>query len=173
MIRNATTTDIPAITAMYDAVHTREEAGCSTVGWVRGVYPTRQTAADGVTRGDMFVLQEGDTVVASAVINRTQVAEYTDCPWQYAATPEQVMVLHTLVVDPAHSGKGHAKAFVAFYEAYAKQQGCTVLRMDTQAKNTTARRLYAKLGYREAGIVLSQFNGIPDVQLVCLEKALV
>ena len=44
--------------------------------------------------------------------------------------------------------------------------------MDTNARNKTARKLYAGLGYWEAGIMPCVFNGIPDVQLVCLEKKL-
>ena len=44
--------------------------------------------------------------------------------------------------------------------------------MDTNARNLAARRLYKHLGYLEAGIVSCVFNGIPDVQLVCLEKLL-
>ena len=82
------------------------------------------------------------------------------------------MVLHTLVVDPEMGGLGLGSRFVAFYEDYARAQGCAVLRMDTNARNLRARRMYAQLGYREAGIVPCTFNGIPSVQLVCLEKRL-
>ena len=39
-------------------------------------------------------------------------------------------------------------------------------------KNTRTRGLYQKLGYEEVGIVKCEFNGIPNVQLVCLEKYL-
>ena len=55
---------------------------------------------------------------------------------------------------------------------YARKNGCICLRIDTNEKNENARRLYAKLGYREAGIVPCVFNGIPGVNLVCLEKKL-
>ena len=48
--------------------------------------------------------------------------------------------------------------------------GCTALRMDTNAVNTAARTLYKKLGYAEACIVPTDFNGIPGVNLVCLDK---
>ena len=44
--------------------------------------------------------------------------------------------------------------------------------MDTNVKNTRARKLYHTLGYEEVGIVQCIFNGIPNVQLVCLEKYL-
>ena len=66
----------------------------------------------------------------------------------------------------------YGRAFVAFYEDYARKNGCICLRIDTNEKNENARRLYAKLGYREAGIVPCVFNGIPGVNLVCLEKKL-
>ena len=77
------------------------------------------------------------------------------------------MVLHALAVDPLEKGKGCGRAFVTFYEDYAKQHGCIALRMDT---NTRVRNLYQRLGYEEIGIVESSFNGIPNVRLVCLEK---
>ena len=82
------------------------------------------------------------------------------------------MVLHTLVVDPTLAGKGYGSRFVRFYEQYAAENDCLYLRMDTNARNQAARRLYRHLGYREAGIVPCEFNGIPGVQLVCLEKTL-
>ena len=61
---------------------------------------------------------------------------------------------------------------MACYEDYARAHGCHYLRMDTNERNRTARALYAKLGYREPGIVDCAFNGIPEVRLVCLEKTL-
>lgn len=42
--------------------------------------------------------------------------------------------------------------------------------MDTNVKNQAARRLYAQLGYREAGIVDCNFNGMQGIKRVCLEK---
>ena len=80
------------------------------------------------------------------------------------------MVLHTLVVDPQLSSKGYGTKFVAFYEQYALNQNCHYLRMDTNAKNTNARKLYHKLNYKEVSTIPYIFNGIPDVDLVYLEK---
>ncbi|MBR6653148.1 MAG: GNAT family N-acetyltransferase, partial [Oscillospiraceae bacterium] len=78
----------------------------------------------------------------------------------------------TLVVDPTEYKKGVGRSFVDYYEQMARDMECTVLRMDTNERNNRARRLYKRLGYREAGIVPCVFNGIPDVMLVCLEKKL-
>ena len=82
------------------------------------------------------------------------------------------MVLHTLVVSPTIENRGYGRAFVSFYEDFARKHGCSYLRMDTNQKNTRARQFYKKLGYREVGIVPCTFNGIIGVQLVCLEKKL-
>ena len=38
--RKATEVDIPAITAIYDHTHDLEERGETTIGWIRGVYPS-------------------------------------------------------------------------------------------------------------------------------------
>lgn len=172
MIRKAFMSDVDAVEAIYERILDEEEAGPVMVGWLRGVYPVRQTAADAVERGDLFVMEEQGAVVASGIINQRQVAEYAACPWTYDAPEQAVMVLHTLAVDPRAAGRGHGTAFVRFYERYAADHGCPYLRMDTNAKNKRARRMYERLGFWEAGIVPCVFNGIPDVDLVCLEKKL-
>ena len=169
-IRKATENDIDSIAKIYEAIHDEEEKGLVVIGWIRNVYPTRKTAEDGVRRDDLFVLEDEGVVVAAAVINQIQVEEYRYAAWKYNAGDAEVMVLHALVVDPHMKGRGYGKAFVAFYENYAKQHHCVALRMDTNVRNAGARKLYDKLGYEEIGIVNCIFNGIPNVQLVCLEK---
>ena len=172
MIRKAVKEDIPSIVKIYDAIHTAEETGKAAIGWLRGVYPTEQTALDALSKDTLFVCEDGGAIVAAAKIDQTQVPEYADCPWEHDAPDDQIMVLHTLVVDPAVPRKGYGKAFVRFYEEYALSKGCRFLRMDTNERNVTARKMYARLGYKEPGIVSCVFNGIPGVRLVCLEKKL-
>ena len=170
--RKAVPADLDAIAAIYDRIHTQEEAGETHIGWVRSIYPTRATAEAAMAAGELFVLEDGGTVAAVARINQVQVPEYRYAHWLADVPPEQVMVLHTLTVDPARDGGGYGTAFVAFYEDWARSLGCTHLRMDTNVKNTRARRLYAHLGFREAGVVPCVFEGITGVELVCLEKEL-
>ncbi len=172
MIRNATERDIPAVAAIYERIHDAEAAGRLTTGWLRGVYPTEETARAALMAGDLFVLEEGGTIVASARINRQQVDVYAKINWRYAATEDQVMVLHTLTVDPSKSGRGYGRQFLSFYEDYALAHGCPVLRIDTNERNAVARAMYKKHGYIESGVVPTVFNGIPGVMLVCMEKRL-
>ena len=136
------------------------------------MYPVEQTAKDEYERDDLFVCEEDGEIPAAAIINQTQVDVYADGKWTYPAKDEEVMVLPMLVVDPQKGKRGIGKAFVAFYEQYATENGCKLLRMDTNEKNVRARVMYKKLGYNEADIVPCEFNRIPGVQLVLLEKRL-
>ena len=140
--RKAAASDIDAVTAIYDAIHTEEEAGRTTTGWKRGIYPVRATAEAALTRGDLFVAELGGRVAAAAVLN------------------------------PAAGGHGLGRAFEIFYEQEAARQGCRYLRIDTNVRNTRARQLYHSLGYKEISVAPCTFNGLSDIDLVLLEKAL-
>ena len=174
MIRKATDKDIASIVAIYDLVLKQEECGLTTIGWQRGVYPTEDTARQGIQRDDLFVYEDDQThnICAAVIINHIQVPSYADGNWNVEADGDEVLVLHTLVVNPQESGKGIGTAIVDFYEQTAKKKGYKTLRMDTQAKNVAARKLYHKLGYTEIGIVPCDFNGLGGIQLVLLEKVL-
>ena len=67
-IRPATADDLPRIEQIYDAIHTAEEAGTASVGWARGVYPTRATAQAARDDGALFVLTDGGALVAAGSV---------------------------------------------------------------------------------------------------------
>ena len=120
-IRKAMQADVPAVAGIYDRILLKEEAGQVTIGWLRGVYPTEQTACAALAADDLFVMEADGVICATARINQVQVPEYRNADWRYADVPEnEIMVLHTLVVDPLCAGGGFGTAFVSFYEQYAK-----------------------------------------------------
>lgn len=172
IIRKATESDLDAIERIYDEIHTEEEAGRTTTGWKRGIYPVRKTAEDALSRDDLFVLAEDDVLYGTGIINDVQVDCYRQGEWEHHVPEENICVLHTLVISPTCAGKGYGKAFVKYYENYARGLKYPELRLDTNATNTVARKMYGSLGFREVGIVDTVFNGIPGVHLVLLEKYL-
>jgi len=170
VFRKAVSTDIGAIENIYNDLHQAEEDGIISVGWKRGVYPVKATAEEALKRDDLFVLEYNGIVSGAGMINHIQVNVYLNAPWEYYAPDKDICVLHTLVISPKVSGKGLGTRFVRFYEEYAKEHGCSELRLDTNERNKAARAMYAKLGYKEIFIVPTTFNGIPGVNLVLLEK---
>ncbi len=171
--RKATEKDTDSIEKIYDDIHSCEEKGECITGWIRGVYPTKEVVISALERDDIFVLECDFKIIGSAIINKIQLDEYKYGEWIDNPHESQVMVLHTLVISPDKKGKGYGKEFVSFYEKYARENGCHYLRMDTNERNTSARGLYKKLGYREVGTVPCDFNGIKSVKMVLLEKILI
>ena len=174
MFRKATLNDFNRIVEIYDELHTEQEKQNSSVsiGWKRGVYPTESTAQTAIASGEMFVEEADGVIVASARINHVQLDEYAEVKWKYPASNDEIMVLHTLAVSPKVKRNGYGTKFMKFYEQYSLENGCRYLRIDTWEKNLVARALYKKLGYNEVGVVTSEFNGIGNFRLVCLEKKL-
>lgn len=169
-IRKANIKDIPAIANIYDEICDAQDEGKLAVSWVRGVYPTEDTAMVALKRNELFVIEEDGKIIGTGIINKKQMDAYNSVDWKFPAKDQEVMVLHTLAISPKVGRKGYGSAFVRYYEEYARENGCYYLRMDTNAINKTARALYKKLGYEEIGMVPCDFNGIAGFHMVLLEK---
>lgn len=173
IIRKAEARDLDAIESIYNKIFSKEEeSGKVTTGWERGIYPRRETAEAALKRNDMFVMEDDGYIVGSGIINKEQVDVYEKAKWKFAAKDSEVMVLHTLVIDPDKSGMGYGKRFVDFYEDYAREKGCKYLRMDTNERNKPARSLYKSLAFDEIDCLSCIFNGLEGVNLILFEKKL-
>ncbi|MBQ6048946.1 MAG: GNAT family N-acetyltransferase, partial [Oscillospiraceae bacterium] len=64
IFREADTNDLDQIEGIYSRNHDEEEAGRISTGWIRDVYPTRETAKEAVEAGEMFVLEENGRILA-------------------------------------------------------------------------------------------------------------
>ena len=113
-IRKAARADLDAVCRIYDQIHTAEERGEAAIGWQRGVYPERETAEAALTRGDLFVQEQNGEIVGTAILNQTQVDSYAGANWRHDAPDSEVMVLHTLVIDPEAKSRGLGREFAAF-----------------------------------------------------------
>lgn len=76
LFRKASTADVSAVEEIYNDIHTEEEKGKLTIGWIRGIYPTRATAEGALKRGKLFVLEDEGRVVGAGIINQDQAEAY-------------------------------------------------------------------------------------------------
>lgn len=172
-IRKADSEDIDAVDDIYKRIHEQEKAGEVAIGWHPEIYPVRATAEDALKEGTLFVMVQGGKVVASAIINQKQPEAYGLPDWIYEAAENKVGVLHTLVVHPDFGHRGLGRIFVDFFEAYCKENGCEVVRLDTQEQNVRPLNFYLKVGYRLAGIYETDFQNLPKkIRLAMFEKKL-
>lgn len=168
----ATKNDIPDIVNIYDELIFIEEEGAGKTGWIRGIYPTKDIAYDALKAETLFVGKENGNIVGSAIINKIQPDIYKNASWITSASCDEIMVLHTLSISPAFSGKGYGKDFVNFYENYALSSGCSLLRIDTNIINTPAISLYKSLDYIDIGTLSCTYNGLKKVEIILFEKQL-
>ena len=148
-----------ALTTLFGSVEklsgcSRTDSGVHANCYCASFHSEKNIEPQKVIRGLNGILPRDIAVFDCAEVSPDFHARYSVKAKEYI-----YLILNSSVRDP-------------FYEKYALSRHCTVLRIDTNAINSAARRLYAKLGYREADIVPCAFNGIPDVNLVLLEKKL-
>ncbi len=172
ILRLATKADLPAVCGIYDRAHDMEEHGLWHTGWIRGIYPIPQDAEESLAEGCLYVAEVDGQIAATARINQIQGDEYGQGRWSEDVPPEQILVLHTMIVLPEFQRHGVAQFIVSEYAEMARKLGCSWLRLDTNEINTPARALYKKLGFQEVGVAFCNFCGLPDIHLVLLEKKL-
>lgn len=171
-IRKGTAADLDAAERIYEAILDHQAATVNYTNWIKGKYPTRRDAAQAVEAGTFYVMEDGGRVVGCVNLNQVQPKEYGNISWSVPAQPHEVLVIHTLCIPPEESGKGYARAFVAFAEELGRSMGCKVIRLDTYEKNQPALTMYPKLGYTPVGKTWFHFQDVIWEYLECFDKAL-
>lgn len=172
IIRKGTAADLAACAHIYDAHLDYEATHVNYTNWAKGLYPTRSTAEKALNAGTLYVYEEDGCAVGCANLNHIQPKEYANIPWTIPAEEDEVLVIHTLVFLPTHTGGGRGRNFVAFAEDLGRTQGCSVIRLDTYEGNEPAKAFYPKLGYSYAGVTEFFFENFIWENLFCYEKAL-
>jgi ribosomal protein S18 acetylase RimI-like enzyme len=67
-----------------------------------------------------------------------------------------------LGVAETHRKAGIGRSLIAWVEESAVVAGLFVVQLEVRAGNHAARRFYAKMGYREGGIMAGYYSGIED-----------
>ncbi len=171
MVRRASSRDLDRIEEIYNSLLDDKETRGFT-NWQKGVYPTREFALKALERNDIFVGEDETGIFGTMLLNTDQLPEYKDIPWKHSAIPDEVLVIHTLCIDPAFKGRGKAREMIAFAEEYGRKNDMKVIRLDTYEGNIPACTMYPKLGYEYSGKAFFNFMGKIPEYLKCFEKLL-
>lgn len=171
MIRKAAEGDIREAARIYEEILDQEgQRETSYTNWQRGKYPTIKNAEEAFQAGTLYTGEENGEIYGCIILNHIQPPEYGNIPWTIPGEGEEILVIHTLVISPAWSGRGKGREFVAFAEKTAARLGCKAIRLDTYEGNLPAAAMYEKLGYRYAGSTLFHFQNVIWETLKCFEK---
>lgn len=117
-------------------------------GWIKHIYPIRETAIKGIKEQNLFILLINDSIAGSFILNHSPEEAYSQAKWLIEADYKEILVIHTLVVHPSYLKKNVATSLMAFAKKYATEQGLKSIRLDVSVNNIPAMALYEKIGYQ-------------------------
>lgn len=148
-IYKGNTADIDDVVRSYDELFDYFDTHKDTTLWKRGTYPTREVPEEAAAQGTLYVMRdEAGNFIGSVVLNHLQGDKYPEQPWRYPAEGDEILVVHTLCIRPSVKSHGAGKAFIHFALELARQQGCKVVRLDTNLDNIPASHLYENMGFQ-------------------------
>lgn len=171
-IRLATYEDLDNIEALYTHLTEHIEETINYAGWVKDVYPTRDTAKSALERSDLFMLEKENNILGLVILNNIEDESYKDITWSVQAQSNELLVVHTLAINPNFRNMGSAKALMNFAKEYAMENKLKTIRLDTHIGNIPAYTLYESLGYKLCGTIELKDSSTPFNEVRCYDLIL-
>ncbi len=145
--------DLDELEILYDDLNDYLGSNVNYPSWIKGVYPIRETAKEGIMEKSLFVLKIDNKIAGSIILNHKEEEVYNQVKWGIDAEHNDIIVIHTLAVHPNFMHQGVAIKLLNFAKEYAIEQSAKAIRLDTSIHNKAAIALYEKLGYKYVGVV--------------------
>ena len=170
IFREAEKEDFYKIRSLYWILIDQEQDEPSFPHWKKGIHPSDEMIQISIDRRQLYVLADGAEIAACVIANDKKVDGYADAPWQIDS--DVVMVLHVLAVHPNHRGKGLARRLVENVIEQERKVGKKALRLDVIENNTTAEKLYQKLGFRYIQTKTLYYDVVGEMTFKLYERVL-
>jgi ribosomal protein S18 acetylase RimI-like enzyme len=116
-------------------------------GWIKGIYPVRQNAIDGIKNGNLYVAKHNGTSIGSIILSHEPEPAYYNVKWGFEYDYSDVFVIHTFAVQPRFMKCGVGKALMDFADKHSVKSKVKSIRLDVFEGNMPAIRLYEKCGF--------------------------
>ena len=80
-MRLGTEKDIDLLERLYDDLNDYLAATTNYTGWIKGLYPIRKDAVDGINEGCLYIATEDDKIVGSMILRHKPEAAYLSAKW--------------------------------------------------------------------------------------------
>lgn len=167
MIRKATTNDIKVIKSITEAC-AKHMIAQGIFQWNEN-YPSLEILTKDVAAHTVYVYLREEQIVATAMFSMEMDDFYASVDWLTPNTKQ--LYVHRLAVHPNVQGNGIARKLMDFGEAFAKENNCHSVRLDTFSKNPRNNRFYQARQYQQVGQVF--FAHKSEHPFYCYEKVLV
>ena len=140
--------DIKQLEKLYDDLNDYLNANINYPGWIKGIYPVRETAETAIKEKTLFTLKIDNIIAGSIILNQKPENAYNDVTWSINTNINEIIVIHTLVVHPKFMKHGIAQKLMNFTKLYALEKYIKSIRLDVAVQNLPAISLYEKSGYK-------------------------
>lgn len=144
--------DLEAVSMIYDRIHEDLAKTVNYPKWPYHVYPSYQSAYEAISQKELYVYRIDHQIVGSVILNHKQNSGYEQAQWLVDANEDEVLVVHTLAVDPCQKGQGYAGHILKQIQLLALKLNCLAIRLDLTQNNIPARNLYQKHGFYFTGL---------------------
>lgn len=170
MLIKARKKDTEKVIEIYARIQA-DESSSAYSSWKKDEYPTPEIAVRAAEKGNLYLFYEEGFLKGSVIMDGEQPDDYGKIQWKHIAPKTEILILHTLCVDPDFVKRGVGSRILFEIEAFARDSGYKIIRFDTYRGNAPAVRLYLKNGYLEAGLTDIFVYG-KSRPLRCFEKRL-
>ena len=139
---------IDELEKLYNDLNDYLASGINYPGWIKGIYPVRQNAVDGISNSNLYVARYNGKIVGSVILNHEPEAAYYNANWEFDSDYSDVFVVHTFVVHPDFLKLGVGKAIIDFSVEHSIKSNIKSIRLDVYEKNIPAMNLYEKCGFK-------------------------
>lgn len=139
--------DIDELGQLYDSLNEYLSNHTNYPGWIKGIYPVRETAAEGVEEGCLYVARSEGRIVGTVILRHEPEPAYAAADWHVDLDDSEVYVIYTLAVHPDFQNAGAGKQLMDFILEFARTSRVKALRLDVYEKNIPAISLYRKYGF--------------------------
>ena len=147
MIMLGAESDIDEIEELYNNLNDVLERGINYPGWKKGIYPVRANAIKGINEGNLYIAKYKDKIVGSVILNHEPESGYDSARWKTANNYNEILVVHTLVVNPNYFRLEIGKRLINFASELVEKLNMKSVRLDVYEKNKPAIKLYEKYGF--------------------------
>lgn len=164
MIRLATIQDLREIKSLTEA--------CALALQQRNIfqwnenYPSREKLLMDISRRELYVYEENNTIVGIVVLTSQMDKEYLPIRW--LINNKNNLYVHRLATFPEVWGSGYGRKLMDFAESFARSNGYSSVRLDTFSQNNRNQKFYEKRGYKKVGDIFFPYKS--EYPFYCYER---
>ncbi|MCR3760860.1 GNAT family N-acetyltransferase [Clostridium felsineum] len=146
-IQLGTINDIDELELLYNDLNDYLASEINYPGWIKGVYPVKQNAIDGIKNGNLYIAKYHGKIVGSLILSHKPEPAYYNVKWSFESDYSDVFIIYTFVVHPKFLRQGIGESLIDFSTKYSIKNHAKAVRLDVYEKNSPAIKLYEKCGF--------------------------